>query len=111
MKKNKIALASPPRPNHLIIWGVTESGEEFRPNDWAERMSGKLSTLRNHRLLYSPLLQPITQKGHKCLLVDQGLETSNPELYRSILEFIHDNKLKVSKDLFNNSQPTLEQTE
>ena len=82
-------------PDCIIIKGVTESGEEFRPNDWAERMSGKLSTLRNHRLHYSPLLQPVIKDGHKCVLLDKRLQQSNPKLYNSILEFARDHKLKI----------------
>ena len=32
--------------------GITKSGEKFRPNDWAERMSGSMSHLRGHRVQY-----------------------------------------------------------
>src|SRR5579862_7176555 len=85
--------------NYIIIKGVTETGEEFRPNDWAERMSGKLSTLRNQRLHYSPLLQPVVKDGHKCVLLDKRLEQSNPQLYHSILEFAESHKLKICKDI------------
>ena len=85
-------------PDYIIIKGVTENGEEFRPNDWAERMSGKLSTLRNHRLYYSPLLQPVMKDGHKCVLLDKRLQQSNPQLYDSVLEFAHDHKLKIYDD-------------
>ena len=92
-------------PHYIIIKGVTESGEEFRPNDWAERMSGKLSTLRNHRLHYSPLLQPIIKDGHKCILLDKRLQQSNPKLYDSIIEFAHDHKLKICKDISNKDTP------
>lgn len=88
----------PGHPEYIIIKGVTENGKEFRPNDWAERMSGKLSTLRNQRLSYSPLLQPVVQGGHKCVLLDKRLKKSNPELYDSILEFAHEHKLKICKD-------------
>lgn len=84
-------------PDYLIIKGITESGEVFRPNDWAERMSGKLSTLRNHRLHYSPLLQPVIRDGHKCILLDKRLQQSNPQLYDSIIEFANNHKLKISK--------------
>lgn len=79
----------------IIIEGVTESGEHFRPSDWAERMSGSLSTFRKHRILYSPLLQPAVKDGHKCVMLDPALKKSNPELYESILNFARDNKLKI----------------
>lgn len=87
----------------IIIEGVTESGEQFRPSDWAERMSGKLSTFRNHRIIYSPLLQPIMRDGNKCVVLDQRLKQSNPKLYDSILEFAKTNNLKICQEEDNNS--------
>ena len=79
----------------IIIEGVTESGETFRPSDWAERMSGQLSTFRKHRIHYSPLLQPSIKNGNKCILLDEKLKISNPALYNSILEFACNNHLKI----------------
>lgn len=82
----------------IIIEGVTEAGETFRPSDWAERMSGQLSTFRKRRIHYSPLLQPSVKDGHKCVVLDPNLKESNPELYHSILEFAKNNKLKICDD-------------
>lgn len=82
----------------IIIEGVTQEGEKFRPSDWAERMSGSLSTFRNHRILYSPLLQPTYKDGNKCVLLDPALKESNPQLYNSILNFAKKNKLKICND-------------
>ena len=79
----------------IIIEGITEAGETFRPSNWAERMSGKLSTFKNHRIRYSPLLQPMMKEGHKCVLIDKKLKDSNPKLYESIFEFARTNKLKI----------------
>ena len=79
----------------IVIEGITESGETFRPSDWAERMSGQLSTFRKRRMQYSPLLQPSVKDGRKCVLLDSKLKESNPELYQSILEFAHKNHLKI----------------
>jgi len=79
----------------IIIEGVTEAGETFRPSDWAERMSGNLSTFRNHRIYYSPLLQPTVKDGYKCVMLDPALKESNPDLYNSIFEFARNNKLKI----------------
>ncbi len=86
------------KPPKIIIEGITESGEKFRPSDWAERVSGKLSTFRKRRLHYSPLLQPSTKDGHKCVVLDPKLKQSNPKLYESILEFATNNKLKICND-------------
>ena len=80
----------------IVIEGVTEQGEQFRPNDWAERMSGTLATFKNRRIHYSPLLQPsVNQEGYKCILLDPALKVSNPALYQSILEFARTNRLKI----------------
>ncbi|OGT50691.1 MAG: acetyltransferase [Gammaproteobacteria bacterium RIFCSPHIGHO2_12_FULL_42_13] len=79
----------------IVIEGVTDSGETFRPSDWAERMSGQLSTLRKRRIQYSPLLQPSMKDGNKCVLLDPQLKETNPELYNSILEFAKKNHLKI----------------
>jgi hypothetical protein len=79
----------------IIIEGVTENGEEFRPSDWAERMSGGLSSFRNHRVYYSPLLRPSMHDQKKCLILDKSLKESHPALYEHILEFARNNKLKI----------------
>ena len=79
----------------ILIEGITDTGETFRPSDWAERMSGGLSTFRKRRIQYSPLLQPTMKDGHKCVLLDPKLKQSNPSLYNSILEFAKNNHLKI----------------
>lgn len=86
------------KTSKIIIEGVTEKGEVFRPSDWAERMSGKLSTVRNHRIFYSPLLEPIMKDGYKCVVLDKKLKQTNPKLYDSILEFAQTNNLKICKE-------------
>jgi hypothetical protein len=86
------------KPKKIIIEGVTESGTPFRPTDWAERMSGSLSTFRNHRIQYSPLLQPSVKNGYKCVVLDPALKSSNPALYNSILEFARTNNLKICNE-------------
>lgn len=83
------------KKSKIIIEGVTESGETFRPSDWAERMSGRLSTFRKRRIHYSPLLQPSMKDGHRCVVLDPKLKKSNPALYDSILQFAKTNKLKI----------------
>jgi hypothetical protein len=82
----------------IIIEGVTDEGEQFRPSDWAERMSGSLSTFRNHRIIYSPMLQPSIKDGNRCVMLDPALKESNPELYNSILKFAKTNHLKICNE-------------
>jgi hypothetical protein len=82
----------------ILIQGVTEEGESFRPSDWAERMSGTLATFQKHRIYYSPQLQPIMKDGHKCVVLDPALKESNPALYQSILDFAQSNKLRICNE-------------
>ncbi len=82
----------------IVIHGITETGERFRPSDWAERMSGKLCTIHQHRIQYSPLLQPSVKNGYKCVLLDPSLQDSNAALYNSIMEFAKANKLKICEE-------------
>lgn len=80
----------------IVIEGITKEGKQFRPSDWAERMSGKLATFRNSRISYSPMLEPSTNpEGLKCVVLDPALKQSNPELYHSILQFAKFNNLKI----------------
>lgn len=79
----------------IVIEGITEEGEKFRPGDWAERMSGSLCTFRNRRITYSPLLQPSVKDGNQCMLLDPELRDTNPSLYESIMLFVEQNHLRV----------------
>ncbi|NOX75243.1 MAG: DUF3579 domain-containing protein [Gammaproteobacteria bacterium] len=82
----------------IIIEGITHNGRKFRPSDWAERMSGALSTFgRDHRIHYSPLLQPTTINGVKCVVIDPGMEKNFPEMYRYIMGWANNNDLVVSE--------------
>jgi len=82
----------------IIIQGITSLGEVFRPSDWAERVSGRLATFRNQRVIYSPLLRPGVKDGHKCVIVDIQLQINNPELYDYLLGFAKANNLKISRE-------------
>ena len=80
----------PSKKSKLIIEGVNSStGLKFRPQDWADRMSGSLATFRNRRIIYSPLLRPAVNKsGNKCVIVDDELKETNPSLYKNLLDKI-----------------------
>ncbi len=82
----------------IIIKGITTSGSIFRPSDWAERISGTLSTNHNRRICYSPLLQPTSRNGCRCVELDPALEEANPELYQAILQFAKSNNLAICYD-------------
>jgi hypothetical protein len=80
----------------IVIEGITKEGKKFRPSDWAERMSGALSSFKGKRIHYDPRLVPMTnQDGNKCVLLDPDLKESNPGLYQSILEFAKKNELNI----------------
>jgi len=79
----------------IIIEGITQDGKKFRPSDWAERVSGNLSTFENHRIYYSPLLRPSYKAGNRCVVLDPSLKDSHPKLYQYILDFAKTNNLKI----------------
>lgn len=80
----------------IIVEGVTQDGRKFRPSDWAERISGMLSTFGgDHRIHYSPMLRPVSLDGVKCIAVAPSLETENPQAYRLVMDFANRNNLNV----------------
>ncbi len=80
----------------IVIQGITESGETFRPSDWAERLSGMLSVFSEEGYLaYSPFLKPIIAGGVRCVAVDRILENRDPAAYTFLLQFARDNQLKL----------------
>lgn len=84
--------------NKIIIEGVTHSGRKFRPSDWAERMSGSLSTFgRDQRIRYSPLLQPLTVDGVKCIAIDPKMQNEFPEMFSYIMGWARGNDLVVNE--------------
>jgi len=40
----------------------------------------------------------LVKDGYKCVMLDQSLKESNPELYQSIMQFAEENKLKICKE-------------
>ena len=82
----------------IIIEGKTQGGRTFRPSDWAERMSGALSTFgSDHRIRYSPLLQPTTIDGVKCIVIDPHMQDHFPEMFAYIMGWANNNDLVVSE--------------
>ena len=80
----------------IVIQGVTETGQSFRPSDWAERLCGMMSVFGQDRhLSYSPYLKPIIAGGIRCVVVDLRLEGIDPDAFRFLLGFAKDNELKL----------------
>ena len=83
----------------IIIEGKTQAGRKFRPSDWAERMSGALSTFgRDQRIRYSPMLQPLIIDGTKCIALDPKMKDQFPEMYAYIMGWADNNDLIVSEE-------------
>lgn len=84
------------RSKKIIIEGRTPQGRQFRPSDWADRMSGVMATFKNSRIYYSPLLQPgITTEGLKCILLDPELREHSPQVFDAVLDFARHNNLLI----------------
>lgn len=82
----------------IIIQGITAEGKKFRPSDWAERMSGMLSTFGDdHRIHYSHRLRPISHNGNKCIALDTSIRDSHPAIYRQIMDFAVRNDLVITE--------------
>jgi hypothetical protein len=80
----------------IVIQGVTEAGQPFRPSDWAERLCGMMSVFGQDRhLSYSPYLKPIIAGGIRCVVVDLKLEATDPDAFHFLLGFARDNELKL----------------
>ena len=80
----------------FIIKGITTVGKPFRPGDWAERLSGVLSSFgADNRMSYSPYVRPVTLNGIKCVAVDKALKDVEPQGFRFLMGFAQDNDLQV----------------
>lgn len=79
----------------FVIIGKTLEGQRFQPSDWAERLAGNLSTLRNRRVIYSPLLMPIVMEDVKSLRVAVELQAQYPAIYQEATDFAARNNLQI----------------
>ena len=82
----------------IVIQGITESGDTFRPSDWAERLSGMLSVFSSQGYLaHSPYLKCIISAGIRCVAVDMKLRTRDRVACDYLLQFARDNALKMRR--------------
>lgn len=80
----------------IIIQGTTLNGRTFRPSDWAERLSGAMSTFGcDHRMTYSPYVRPLTINGVKSVSIDKKLKEVDARAFEFLLGFARDNELQV----------------
>jgi len=80
----------------IVIISVARDGQTFRPSDWGEGLCGCMSLFgEDQRINYSPYLKPIISAGIKCVVIDRRLEETDPEAFRFLMSFAHDNELQV----------------
>ena len=94
----------------LIIFGVTSTGEKFRPSDWIERFCGVMAPydttyqssgerVKNIQkgMGYSDLVFPTTHKGERVVMALEQLNDIEPLAWEFVLNFIKENDLKTDK--------------
>lgn len=79
-----------------LIEGITEDGRRFRPSDWVDRLSSALASFGPDQRLRYGLAQPCFVDGQKCLLVNERLETENPDGFEYVRGFARANGLRIS---------------
>lgn len=83
----------------IIIEGINQDGNKFRPSDWCERLATTLASFgEDQRLQYCKSAHPCIINGINCLIVDKDLEAKSPESYEFLLAFASENKLQVQED-------------
>lgn len=84
--------------SQILILGLTKAGRPFRPSDWAERLSGVMSTFgTDHRMSYSPYVRPTTVDGVKCVIVDKKLQDVEPRAFSFLMAFARENDLQIQE--------------
>ena len=88
-----------PPASTIIIQGLTLNGRTFRPSDWAERLSGVMSTVGgDRRMSYSPYVKPLTYEGVKSVAIDKKLQEVDARAFDFLLSFARDNELQIIED-------------
>lgn len=82
--------------NQLVIRGLTQEGEIFRPGDWAERLCGAMSLFGpEQKLKYSPLVRPVNVDGVRSIIIEEELASLEPRIFKFLMTFAEDNNLQV----------------
>ena len=96
MNDNIADMVNNPDISEMVIRGQNAEGRVFRPSDWADRLAGLVSQVGNdNRLNYSPVVQPVTRAGVRCVVVSRILAQDNPPLFNFLMSFARDNNLQV----------------
>ena len=87
-----------------IIYGRTQTGQVFRPSDWAERLCSVMSkfqptpikdTSRQNIVAYSEYLIPTVIDDVRSVLLDSRIGDIEPLALDFILNFASDNQLVI----------------
>jgi hypothetical protein len=86
----------------FIIQGMSPSGDQFRPSDWADRLCGIMGRFQpdgvhhsDMHLRYSPYVTPCLIEGVRSVLVDARIHELEPLAYLFLRDFARDNDLRV----------------
>ena len=106
VESHTVSLTPPrsPKPREVFIQGLTKSGKQFRPSDWAERLAGAMSSFRpgaSHmgraaHIGYSPYCVPTSIGDVKCVIVNEALRDLEPMAWDFVMNFARDNDLQVT---------------
>lgn len=85
---------------YFVLFGLTESGGQFRPSDWAERLAGVMAPYRprsmpGSHITYSPYVMPKIIHGVRCVVVDNRLRDLEPLAWKFVHDFARDNALQT----------------
>lgn len=80
-----------------FITGLTDTGHQFRPSDWVERIAGNFANFdANRRMRYHPLVRPAHHEGKYGLFVASELASTDPFAYQFVMNFVSNYQLAIN---------------
>jgi hypothetical protein len=84
------------KTTQFIIYGITEDGSRFRPNDWAERLCASVASFAgNGRIQRSPFVKIDLQGSEKRLIIDARLAETNAQGFTFLRNFANANRMRT----------------
>ena len=93
------------RPILIVIYGITDDGEKFRPSSWAEMLIegvGLTNFGRDHKIQYAKHIGTILINGNTGIIMSDRLKYERPTAFSEIISFANKNRLMVK--IFNNTE-------
>jgi hypothetical protein len=81
----------------IIITGITEQGNKFRPSNWLERLASCFASFQNQKLHYNEMVKPIMHGGKKRLFLANRFSQLNPQGFQFVMDFAVRNHLQVEQ--------------